>query len=358
MLEHLKIIELASVLAGPAVGMFFAELGAEVIKIENKKTGGDVTRTWRLPKEDPEAPVSAYYASVNWHKEVHLLDLTVDADRRELYDRIVDADIVIANYRASAAQKLGIDYETLRKINPKLIYGNITGFGENSSRVAFDVVLQAESGFMYMNGQPENPATKMPVALIDVLAAHQLKEGLLLALWQRERTGIGAYVSVSLLEAALASLANQATNWLMAGHIPQRIGSLHPNIAPYGEIFVSADAKQLVLAIGNDKQFIQLCELLNCPELSTDIRFRHNSDRVLYRQLLEAALQAAFEKLNADYILEGCLEKSIPIGRIRNMQEVFELPETEAMLLEESVDGQATKRVKTVGFRVVWSVEN
>jgi crotonobetainyl-CoA:carnitine CoA-transferase CaiB-like acyl-CoA transferase len=352
LLKDIKVIELASVLAGPAVGMFFAELGATVIKIENKKTGGDVTRTWRLPAENKELGVSAYYASVNWQKKVMMLDLTMESERNKLYEELLDADVVIANYRATAAQKMGVDYESLRKIKPNLIYGNITGFGEDSNRVAFDVVLQAESGFMYMNGQPESPPTKMPVALIDILAAHQLKEGLLLALWQREKTGEGAYVSVSLLEAALSSLANQATNWLMAGHIASRIGSKHPNIAPYGEIFTTADGKQLVLAIGNDKQFTQLCELLAVPNLAEDARFQHNVDRVENRQILEQELQGAIEKLEAAYMLKEALARSIPIGQIRNMQEVFEMPEAEDMVLEEEVDGQLTKRVRTIGFQI------
>lgn len=348
----MKVIELASVLAGPAVGMFFAELGAEVIKIENSKTGGDVTRTWRLPSEDKNSPISAYYASVNWNKQVLFLDLTQETDRKKLYGLVADADVVIANYRAASAIKLGVDFETMKAINPKIIYGNITGFGEDSERVAFDVVLQAESGFMFMNGQADGPATKMPVALIDVLAAHQLKEGLLYALWQREKSGKGAYVSVSLLEAALSSLVNQATNWLMAGHIPARMGSLHPNIAPYGEIFESADKKRLVLAIGNDKQFAQLCKLLNIDELISDSRFENNQQRVENRQSLEQLLQSAFSKFTAAFLLEESLKFAIPIGQIRNMKEVFELNEANAMILEEQNEGQLSKRMSSIAFEI------
>jgi crotonobetainyl-CoA:carnitine CoA-transferase CaiB-like acyl-CoA transferase len=347
----MKVIELASVLAGPAVGMFFAELGAEVIKIENSKTGGDVTRTWRLPSEDKNSPISAYYASVNWNKQVLFLDLTQETDRKKLYGLVADADVVIANFRAASAIKLGVDFETMKAINPKIIYGNITGFGEDSERVAFDVVLQAESGFMFMNGQADGPATKMPVALIDVLAAHQLKEGLLYALWQREKSGKGAYVSVSLLEAALSSLVNQATNWLMAGHIPARMGSLHPNIAPYGEIFESADKKRLVLAIGNDKQFAQLCKLLNIDELISDSRFENNQQRVENRQSLEQLLQLAFSKFTAAFLLEESLKFAIPIGQIRNMEEVFEMEEAVDMVLEEQNGNQLTKRIKSIAFK-------
>lgn len=349
-LEGLKVVELASVLAGPAVGMFFAELGAEVIKIENKRTNGDVTRNWRLPTEDSNAAISAYYASVNWHKEVLMLNLKEEEDRKKAFEAIAEADLVIANYRAASAIKLGIDYESLRKINPKLIYGNITGYGEDNHRPAFDVVLQAESGFMYMNGQADGPATKMPVALIDLLAAHQLKQGLLLALLEREKTGKGSYVSVSLLEAAVAALANQATNWLMAGHIPQRMGSLHPNIAPYGECLQTKDGKALVLAIGNDKQFTGLCELLGIAELARDERFERNPARVKHRQTLTAALEQAFASFELDYLLSEAEQRNIPLGQIRNMKEVFEQAAAQAMILEEEVEGQLTKRVKTAVF--------
>jgi crotonobetainyl-CoA:carnitine CoA-transferase CaiB-like acyl-CoA transferase len=350
-LKGTKVIELASVLAGPAVGLFFAELGAEVIKIENKSTNGDVTRNWKLPSEKA-AGQSAYYSSVNWGKEVWMLDLKEESDRAKTYAAIKEADIVIANYRAASAVKLGIDYSSLKKINHSLIYGNITGYGEDSSRPAFDVVLQAESGFMYMNGQADGPPTKMPVALIDLLAAHQLKQGLLLALLHREKTGEGSYVSISLLEAAVASLANQATNWLMAGHIPQRIGSLHPNIAPYGECMRTKDAKDLVLAIGNDKQFEGLCEVLGVPDLAKDERYKINTERVRNRQDLTAALEEAFMKFEMQDLVDKAEAKNIPLGQIRNMKEVFEQAKAAAMILEEEVAGQLTKRVRTAAFKI------
>lgn len=350
--KDLKVIELASVLAGPAVGLFFAELGAEVIKIENKKTGGDITRTWRLPSEDKNASVSAYYCAINWNKEVEFLDLSTKEGKRTVYDLVKEADVVIANYKKQSAKKLGMDYDSLKAICPDLIYANISGFGEESERVAFDVVLQAESGFMYMNGQPESPPTKMPVALIDVLAAHQLKEGVLVALLQRYKTGKGAYVSVSLLEAAVASLANQATNWLMGKHIPQRMGSLHPNIAPYGELFETKDGKLLILSIGSDRQFGALCTCLNRLDLLENEAYISNTKRVKNRLVLAKELRLSFKELIAKDILQKCHQRYVPIGQVRNMQEVFEQPTAQAMILEENIDGLATKRVRTAAFRI------
>lgn len=350
--KDLKVIELASVLAGPAVGLFFAELGAEVIKIENKKTGGDVTRTWRLPSEDKEASVSAYYCAINWNKEVHFLDLSKEEGKRAVYELIKEADVVVANYKKQSAKKLGMDYESLKAIRPDLIYANISGFGEESERVAFDVVLQAESGFMYMNGQPESLPTKMPVALIDVLAAHQLKEGILVAMLQRYKTGKGAHVSVSLLEAAVASLANQATNWLMGQHIPQRMGSLHPNIAPYGELFETKDKKLLILSIGSDRQFLALCTCLNRLDLLENAAYKTNIERVKNRVDLAAELRASFKDLVAREILASCHKHFVPIGQVRNMQEVFEQPTAKQMILEETIDGLPTQRVRTAAFKI------
>lgn len=265
--ENLKVIELSSVLAGPLVGTFFAELGAEVIKIENIKTGGDVTRSWKLSTENPEESISAYYAAANYGKTSLLKNLKKDSDFQEILTLIKKSDILIANFKPGDAQKLKLDFETLRPINPSLIYGEITGFGENDPRVAYDVVLQAETGYMSMNGEHGYPPLKMPLAFIDILTAHQMKEGILCALLQRSADGKGRKVTVSLYNSAIASLANQASNWLMNKHIPKKIGSLHPNIAPYGETFQCQDGKWIVLAVGSDQQFAKLAVLLELPEL-------------------------------------------------------------------------------------------
>src|SRR5690606_7787629 len=181
MLNDLKILDFSSVLAGPAVGTFFAELGAEVIKIENKTAGGDVTRQWKLENENPESTVSAYFSSVNYGKKYRQLDVFDAADFKELENLIADCDVFITNYKSSSLEKMGLDNAAISKKFPEIIYGQITGFESESTRAAYDVVIQAETGFMAMNGTPENAPLKMPVAFMDLLAAHQLKEGLLLA---------------------------------------------------------------------------------------------------------------------------------------------------------------------------------
>ena len=351
--KDLKVVELASVLAGPAVGMFFAELGAEVVKIENKTTQGDVTRCWKLPKEDQNSEYSAYYCSVNWGKQAQLLNLKDEADQQIVKKLIQSADVVITNYKAGAAEKLGMDAATLRQLNPRLIYAYLSAFGEASTRTAFDVVLQAEAGFLFMTGEPHRDPVKMPVALIDILAAHQLKEAILLALYQRTQTGQGSYVSVSLLEAALASLANQATNWLMGGHIPQRMGTQHPNIAPYGDIFDTQDEKPVILAVGTEKQFVALCQCLGIPEVASDPRFSQNQARVQNRALLKDVLKPAIAMHQLDTLMQAFHEQGVPAGQIRSMPEVFEQAKAQEMILEEKMpDGTLSKRVKTVAFNI------
>ena len=352
--KDLKVVELASVLAGPAVGMFLAELGAEVVKIENKRTGGDVTRRWKSPTEDPALPDSAYYHCVNWGKTALLLDLRAPADREEAYRHIAAADVVISNFRPAAARRFGMDEATLRRRYPALIFAQLTAFGEEEAeRPAFDVVLQAESGFLYMTGAPGSDPVKLPVALIDLLAAHQLKEGILLALLKREQTGEGSGVSTSLLEAALASLANQATNWLMAGTVPQPLGTRHPNIAPYGDLFRTKDGKQVVVAAGTEKQFQRLCAGLELDDLPADPRFATNGERVRHRKILIELLTPAFGRYRRSELMERLTALGVPAGSVRSMPEVFETPTARNMVIEgPRVHGRMTRRVRTVAFRL------
>ncbi|MDL5047732.1 CoA transferase [Oscillatoria amoena NRMC-F 0135] len=352
-LQGIKVIELASVLAGPAVGMFLAELGAEVIKIENPATGGDVTRSWKLPTESIDNPLSAYFCAVNWGKQHLFLDLKSPEGKQQVYELAKSADILVANYKPGDAQKLSMDYDTFKAINPKLIYAELTGYGNNDPRAAFDVVLQAEVGYMSMNGTPDSGPVKMPFAMIDLLAAHQLKQGILLALWQREKTGNGCHVSTTLYDSGLAMLSNMATNWLMAGQVAHRIGNAHYNICPYGDILNCADGYQIVLAVGNNQQFAHLCELLGAANLAADERFATNPARVTNRPQLVLLLNELSAKLNGEHLLQQLQAAKVPAGAIQNMQQVFSTPAAQAMILEEDVDGIPTKRVKTVGFKLI-----
>jgi crotonobetainyl-CoA:carnitine CoA-transferase CaiB-like acyl-CoA transferase len=349
-LNSLKIIDLSTVLAGPSVGSFFAELGAEVIKIESPQFP-DVTRSWKLPTEDSLSTVSAYFSSVNYRKKYIQLDLSDSSQKDELMHLISEADIVLMNFKASTELKFGLSPELLQTKFPQLIIGKITGFGEENDRVAYDLILQAETGFMSMNGTPESGPVKMPVALIDVLAAHQLKEGILVALLDRISSGKGRAISVSLYDAAISSLANQASNYLMTHQVPQRIGSLHPNIAPYGEIFTTKDGFQITLAIGSDVHFQKLGAVLSFPDLAQDPRFMSNQLRVKNRLELADIIKDKLIHVEADDFLSRCHEMYVPAARIKNLAEVFQDLPAQQLVRQEEILGVNTKRITSIAFK-------
>ncbi|MBD1398752.1 CoA transferase [Pontibacter sp. JH31] len=339
------VLELASVLAGPSVGQFFAELGATVVKLENAVTKGDVTRTWKLASERIDTDSSAYFSAANWGKLSLGLDITQPTALEVVHRLAASADVVIASYKPGDAEKLQVDYHTLRQLNPRLIYGHITGYGADDKRAGYDAVVQAESGFMYMNGDPDGQPTKMPVALMDILAAHQLKEGILVALWQRERTGRGQYVTVSLLEAAVSALANQATNYLVAGYNPQRMGSGHPNIVPYGSVFMSKEGLPLVLAIGDDRQFSRLCAVLGAPDLAVNPDFATNEARVHHRAIINAKLKELIGQQERSSLLEALHTRHVPAGAVNSIAEVFEQPLARQMCLHGSAGSAGLRQV-------------
>lgn len=341
-LKGLKVLELASVLAGPGVGQFFAELGAEVIKVENLKTSGDVTRSWKSAGEETDDR-SAYFCSVNWGKRSIAIDLTHPEGVQIVHELASKSDIVIASYKPGDAEKLGVDYKTLSLKNPGLIYGQITGYGSGNPRVGYDAIIQAEAGFMFMNGEPGGNSLKMPVALMDILASHHLKECILLALLERVSTGKGKLVEVSLIQAAISSLANQASNLLVAKKLPQKQGSTHPNIAPYGDVFKTQDQAEIILAVGSDLQFRNMCVILGLQALISDNRFITNKKRVENRVVLNALLASEIIRWQSKSLLEKFNQLNIPAGIIRNMEEVFNTPEAKSLLFEsDGITGVAT----------------
>lgn len=324
LLHNLKVLELANVLAGPSVGQFFAELGAEVIKIENLTTQGDVTRSWKASEENTKGDISAYFSSVNWGKKSVAVNLQKIKGIEIVHKLISKVDLVICSYKPGDAKKYSLDYETLSRINDKIIYADVTGYGNNDSRSGYDAIIQAESGFTFLNGQQNGDPTKMPVALMDILAAHQLKEGILLALIERMSTGKGCKVEVSLIQAGISSLANQSANFLVGGFIPQRMGSDHPNIVPYGTVFKTRDDKMIVLAVGTDRQFKKLCEVLEISDVSNNPKFSTNQNRVINKTELLDILKTKISNYTKDNILQKLSELNIPAGDVKNMQEVFQ----------------------------------
>lgn len=349
MLSGIKVVELASVLAGPSVGMFLAELGASVVKVENPRTGGDPTRQWKTAKEDPDSTISAYYASTNWNKEVLFADLSTEQDRSRIISLIAKADVVLVNFKPGDDRKFGLDNDALRKLNPRLIIGAITGF-PNDTRPAFDVVLQAETGMLLLNGEEGGPGLKWPLPIVDILAAHQLKEGILLALFNRERNGSGCEVEVSLFDAALASMYNVATNVLLGDAAPRTLGPLHPNIAPYGEIIRTSDDVPIVLAVGTDAQFASLGRLLGMDEAFM-ADFSTNAARVINRKALAGRLTSCASKLPFADLEAGLIARKIPFGRINSLRDVLKgLPDT--YFLKQDLEGTKTTRMRTSIFKI------
>lgn len=332
--SELVILELASVLAGPAVGAMFAELGATVIKLE--PPGGDVTRSWRLPGEVAEGGVSAYFSCVNWGKQSLALDLRSPEGLEIAKALAVQADVVIANYKPGAAERLGMDYASLSAEHPELIYAHLTGYGPGDQRTGYDALIQAESGFLQLNGRPDEEPVKLPVALMDLLAAHQLKEAVLVALIERLHAGPngkGRYIEVSLMASALASLANQASNWLVAGHRPEPMGLEHPNIVPYGSLYTTGDRGRIMLAVGSDAQFAALMRILGAEGLAQDPRFGRNAARVVNREALQAELRPLMAKRATAELLAALRQEEIPAGEVKDVPEALAQPAAESLAL-------------------------
>ena len=352
LLKDLVVIELASVLAGPLAGSFLAELGAKVIKVENSTIGGDVTRQWKHPREDSDVSVSAYYASANTGKEILMLDLQNEMDYQKLTKLLATSDVVISNFQKSTAEKLKVDYQSIKALNDKIVFAQLVAYSYDDPRPGYDLIMQAETGFISMNGTEEGGIAKMPVALIDVIAGHQLKEAILLGIITQLRTGKGSYSEISLYKSGISALANQASNYLMNNHNPIPMGTLHPNIAPYGDIVTTNDDIIVILGVGSDKQFEKLGKTLN---LAAELlhTFNLNKERVSRRKELITYLQAACRKINYEELSARLRNAKIPFCRVLDLDKVFKAPLAIEMIIEETIEGQPTSKVRNVAFDMI-----
>lgn len=320
-LAGLKVLDLSRVLAGPYCTMCLADLGAEVIKVERPGTG-DETRTWGPPEQAGEA---AYFLSINRNKRSVAIDLA-SAEGRQLAQRLAsEADIVIENFKVGGAERMGLGYEELSRSNPALIYCAISGFGssrEPSDRPGYDLIVQAESGLMSITGSPDGPPNRVGVALVDVLTGQQCAIGILSALHERERTGRGQSIEVSLLDSSIASLVNIAQNALATGEDPPRIGPAHPSIVPY-QLFEASDG-HLMVAAANDPTFERLCEVMDLASLPGDERFATNPARVENREELVSILAERFSERGAEEWLSDLYRAKVPCGKVRGVKDAIE----------------------------------
>lgn len=325
MLDDLLVLDLSRVLAGPYCTLLFADLGARVIKVESP--AGDDTRRWGPPYVAGE---SGYYLSVNRGKRSVVVNLKEPRGAALVRDLARRADVVVENYKVGDLARYGLDYASLARDNPAVVYVSITGFGQSGPRASeagYDGAMQALSGLMAMTGEPGGAPVKLGVAWIDVLTGLHAAVGALAALRRRQRTGEGAHLDLALFDVALASLVNQSQNTLLTGQAPRRLGSGHPNIVPY-QAFEAADGA-LVLAVGNDAQFARLCAVLGHPEWAEG-RFATNEGRVAHRDELVPLLAARVKAFRRDELVAACREAQVPATQVLGLNEALAEPQAAA----------------------------
>ncbi|MEQ8436369.1 MAG: CoA transferase [Ilumatobacter fluminis] len=321
-LDGLVVADLSRVLAGPYASMMLADLGATVIKVES--AAGDETRTWRPPEHDGTA---TYYLSINRNKRSVVLDFRDPDDVALVHELFRRSDIVLENYMPGKLAGFGLDYETARSINPKLVYLSISGFGsgEGASLPGYDLVVQAMSGLMSLTGERDGPAYRAGIAMFDVMTGLHGTVGVLAALHQRERTGEGQHVEVNLMSSALSGLVNHTAAYTAAGVVPMRMGNNHPSVYPY-EPLPTAD-RDIIVAAANDRQFRALCEVLGIPEVADDPRFLTNGDRTVNRDALRPLLVEPMASWTADDLFDALSARGVPCGPINTVGEGIEFAE-------------------------------
>jgi len=332
LLSGIRVLELSRILAGPWAGQVLADMGAEVIKVENPN-GGDDTRTWGPPfvtdaEGNPIKDMSAYFLCANRGKTSVLIDFTQPEGQEMVRQLAARSDVVIENFKVGGLVKYGLDYESLKAVNPKLVYASITGFGQDgpyAHRAGYDFMIQGLGGLMSLTGQPDGEPVKVGVALTDVLTGLYTAIGVLGALHHAQATGQGHHVDIALLDVQVATLANQALNYLVGGKAPKRLGNSHPNIVPY-QAFPTSDG-HIILAVGNDGQFTRFCTVAGHPEWAADDRFTSNPSRVAHRAILVPLVAEALSARPSHDWLAALEEVGVPAGPINDIAQVFADPQ-------------------------------
>lgn len=351
-LDGLKVIELGRILAAPWIGQTLADLGADVVKVE--APDGDDTRGWGPPfLQDSEGRdrEAAYFHCCNRGKRSVIADLREPEGVALVRDLAAGADVFIENFKVGSLARHGLDHAALAAINPRLVYCSVTGFGQDgpyAQRAGYDAMIQAMGGLMSLTGEADGPPLKTGVAIGDLFAGLHGVIGILAALAQRERSGRGQHIDIALLDTMVAMLANQNLNYLVSGSVPVRHGNAHPNIVPY-QVFAVNDG-YIMLAVGNDAQFVQLCEVLGEPSLARDSRYSSNADRVRRRDELVARLSSLLAGTRRDDILARLELCGVPAGPINSLDEVFRDPQVRhrEMQLDLSAPGLSGGQVPGV----------
>ena len=333
-LSHLRVLDLSRILAGPWATQMLGDLGADIIKVERPRSGDD-TRGWGPPfadgmTGDAEADAtarSAYFCSVNRNKRSLAIDITSDEGAAILRDLAAECDVLVENFKVGGLAKYGLDYEAVKQINPRLVYCSITGFGQDgpdSTRAGYDFMIQGMGGLMSVTGEPDGMPMKIGVALVDVLTGTNAATAILAAVIHASRTGEGQHIDMSLFDVSVASLANQALNYLVSGNVPGRLGNAHPNIVPY-QAFATEDG-HIILAVGNDSQFQKFCDVAGLAGVADDPTFATNRARVTGRQTLLPLIEDAFLKHTTGWWLDELAKVGVPAGPINPIDAALAVP--------------------------------
>ena len=340
-LEGVRVVELARILAGPWAGQVLADLGAEVVKVE--APAGDDTRGWGPPfvTRADGTREAAYFHSTNRGKRSITADLTVAEDRERVVSLVREADVLIENFKVGGLAKYGLDHESLKAVNERLIYCSITGFGQTGpykQRAGYDFMIQGMAGIMDLTGDPEGEPQKMGVAFADIFTGLYSVIGIQAALIERQRTGRGCHIDMALFDCMSGVLANQAMNYLVSGIAPRRLGNAHPNIVPY-QVFAVTDG-HLIIAVGNNRQFQALTDILGLPGVAADSRFADNPARVENREALIAILEPMIAGRARDRLLMELEERHVPAGPINTVADVLADPQIVARRMRIDVEDQ------------------
>jgi crotonobetainyl-CoA:carnitine CoA-transferase CaiB-like acyl-CoA transferase len=338
-LAGVRVLELARILAGPWAGQTLADLGAEVIKVESPQ--GDDTRRWGPPFVERDEDVSAaYFHSCNRGKKSITADFRTEEGRERVRALAAGADVLIENFKLGGLTKYGLDYDSLRQVNPGLIYCSITGFGQTgpyAHRAGYDYIIQGMSGIMSVTGAPEGQPQKVGIAVTDILTGLYSVNAILAALHLRQSTGKGQHIDMGLLDVATAFMANQAMNYLTTGKAPERIGNAHQNLTPY-QVFDCADG-WIIIATGNDAQYRRLCSILGLGDMAEDPDYLTNADRIAHREEMTRRLTEATLKRSKAELLAACEAQGVPAGPINDLEEVFADPQVVARGMRTELQG-------------------
>lgn len=343
-LAGIKVIELARVLAGPWIGQTLSDLGCDVIKVESPS--GDDTRKWGPPWIDTDGEkTAAYFHATNRGKKSITVDLKTEQGQQQVLELLADADVFIENFKVGGLKQYGLDADTLCEQFPQLVYCSVTGFGQTgpyASRAGYDFMIQGMAGIMDLTGDPDGPPQKMGVAFADIFTGLYGVIGIQSALLQRQQTGKGQHIDMSLFDCMTGVLANQSMNYLATGVSPTRMGNKHPNLTPY-QTFAVSDG-HLIIAVGNDQQFQRLCKVLQLDELNGDTRFDSGENRVKNRDELESLLSKKILKWTRDNLLDALEVAVVPAGPINTVADVFNDPQFESRGMRINPDGIAGVR--------------